>query len=103
MATRKNTEETTTLDSDVTKPSVTAPGDGPADTTDPTERATSVTPQPGEEALKVGTVNAVQPLPQPEAAEEDKDPRVERYEAVKPDGSTVTVERNLETGESKLV
>ena len=103
MATRKNTEETTTLDSDVTKPSVTAPGDGPADTTDPTERATSVTPQPGEEALKVGTVNAVQPLPQPEQAEEDKDPRVERYEAVKPDGSTVTVERNLETGESKTV
>jgi hypothetical protein len=103
MATRKNTEETTTLDSDITKPSVTAPGDGPADTTDPTERATSVTPQPGEEAFAVGTVNAVVPLSKAAEPEEVKDPRVEKYEAVKPDGSTVTVERNLETGESKLV
>lgn len=103
MATRKTTEETTTLDSDVTKPSVTAPGDGPADTTDPTERATSVTPQPGEEAFKVGTVNAVVPLPQEDAPESDAKPRIERYEAVKPDGTTVTVERNLETGESKTV
>jgi len=30
MAVSKKTEEVTTLDSDVTKPSVTAPGDGPA-------------------------------------------------------------------------
>lgn len=103
MAVSKKTEETTTLDSDVTKPSVTAPGDGPADTTDPTERATSVTPQPGDEAVAVGTVNAVKPLPKvEEPAREGKD-RTEKYEAVKPDGSTVTVERNLETGESKIV
>lgn len=102
MAVSKKTEEVTTLDSDVTKPSVTAPGDGPADTTDPTERATSVPPAPGDEAIAVGTVNAVKPLPKVEA-EEVKDPRIEKYEAVKPDGSTVTVERNLETGESKLV
>jgi len=103
MASRKSTEETTTLDSDVTKPSVTAPGDGPADTTDPTERATSVTPQPGDEAFKVGTVNAVVPLPKEDEPEEKGEARTERYEAVKPDGSTVTVERNLETGESKIV
>ena len=103
MAVSKKNEETTTLDSDVTKPSVTAPGDGPADTTDPTERASSVTPNPGEEALVVGAVNAVVPLPKVEEPEEDKDPRIERYEAVKPDGSTVTVERNVETGESKTV
>jgi len=103
MATRKNTEETTTLDSDITKPSVTAPGDGPADTTDPNERATSVTPQPGEEAFKVGTVNAVLPLPAVEEAADDTDPRIEKYEAVKPDGTKVTVERNIETGESKTV
>ena len=103
MAT-KSTPKETTLDSDVTKPSTTAPGDGPADTTDPTERATSVTPQPGDEAFAVGTVNAVVPLPEAEAPAEAKGKaRVERYEAVKPDGSTVTVERNLETGESKLV
>ncbi|KRE79951.1 hypothetical protein [Arthrobacter sp. Soil763] len=103
MATSKKSVETTTLDSDVTKPSVTAPGDGPADTTDPTERATSVTPQPGDEAFKVGTVNAVVPLPKVEEEAPAAKPRTERFEAVKPDGSKVTVERNLETGESKLV
>ena len=103
MAT-KSTPKETTLDSDVTKPSTTAPGDGPADTTDPAERATSVTPQPGDEALAVGTVNAVVPLPEAEAPAEDKGKdRVERYDAVKPDGTTVTVEHSLDTGETKLV
>lgn len=101
MAVRKSTEEKTTLDSDVTKPSVTAPGDGPADTTDPSEIAVSVPPQPSSEALKVGTVNTVVPVPAPEPAEVE-DPRTETYEAVKPDGSKVTVERNIETGESKV-
>ena len=66
MAVSKKTEEKTTLDSDVTKPSVTAPGDGPADTTDPTEQASSVPFAPSEEALKVGTVNAVVPVPKVE-------------------------------------
>ena len=102
MAIRKSTEEKTTLDSDVTKPSVTAPGDGPADTTDPTEHASSVPARPGDEALAVGTVNTVVPVPAPEPAGEVEDPRIETYEAVKPDGSTVTVERNIETGESKV-
>lgn len=102
MAVSKETEVKTTLDSDVTKPSVTAPGDGPADTTDPTERATSVTPQPGEEAFAVGTVNAVKPLPKAKAPAKGKE-RTETYEAVKPDGSTVKIERNIETGESKIV
>lgn len=101
MATRK-TEEKTTLDSDVTKPSVTAPGDGPADTTDPTEQATSVTPNPGDEALKVGTVNAVKPLPVVEAEESSGEPRTEEYKATRPDGTEVTVVRNIETGESKV-
>ncbi len=92
----------TTLDSDITKPSVTAPGDGPADTTDPTERASTVTPNPGPEALKVGTVNAVTPLPKNEApAREGKD-RIEEYKATRPDGSEVTVVHNLETGESTV-
>jgi hypothetical protein len=102
MATRKTTEEKTTLDSDVTKPSVTAPGDGPADTTDPNERATSVTPNPGEEALLVGTVNAVKPLPEVEAEEDTSEPRIEKYEAVKPNGEKVTVTHNLDTGETKV-
>lgn len=102
MAVSRKTEEKTTLDTDVTKPSVTAPGDGPADTTDPTERASSVTPQPGEEALKVGTVNAVVPLPKVEAEADSGPTRTEEYKAVKPDGTEVTVTRNLETGESTV-
>lgn len=93
----------TTLDDDVTKPSVTEPGDGPADTTDPDEIATSVTPDPGEEAVKVGTVNAVKKAgtrakPKPKV---DKT-RVEKYEATKPDGTVVSIERNLDTGEQTV-
>lgn len=100
MAVTKKTEETTTLDSDVTKPSVTAPGDGPADTTDPTEIAVSVTPQPGAEALKVGTVNAVKPVKKAAVNRDASNDRIEKYTAVKPDGSTVTVTRNIDTGET---
>lgn len=102
MAVSKKTEETTTLDSDITKPSVTVPGDGPADTTDPTERASTVTPRPGPEALKVGTVNAAVPLPEVEAEAETGKPRTETYKAIRPDGTEVTVTRNIETGESKV-
>lgn len=102
MATRKSNEETTTLDSDITKPSVTAPGDGPADTTDPTERASTVTPRPGEEALKVGTVNAVLPLPKVEEPAREGEDRTEEYTAIRPDGTEVTVVRNIETGESRI-
>lgn len=100
------TPKETKLDKDNTKPSTTAPGDGPADTTDPTERASSVTPQPGPEALKVGTVNAVQPIPeeaQPDSpAVAKKDQRVEKYKATKPDGTEVTVTHNLDTGETSV-
>lgn len=102
MATRKQTEEKTTLDSDITKPSVTAPGDGPADTTDPTERASTVTPNPGPEALKVGTVNAVKPLPEVEEPAREGEDRTEEYDMVGPDGETVRVVRNIETGESRI-
>lgn len=100
MAVTKTTEETTTLDSDVTKPSVTAPGDGPADTTDPTEIAVSVTPHPGVEALKVGTVNAVKPVPKASTKRDGSNDRIEKYTAIKPDGSKVTVTRNIDTGET---
>lgn len=93
----------TRLDSDNTAPSTTAPGDGPADTTDPTERASSVTPMPGPEALKVGTVNAVQPIPSdPEPKRDSKSDRIETYKATKPDGSEVTVKHNLDTGETTV-
>lgn len=97
------TPESTTLDADVTKPSTTAPGDGPADTTDPNERAVSVTPSPSDEALKVGTVNAVKPAPKVETPKSTAKHRTERYTATKPDGTEVTVERDLETGESSVV
>lgn len=101
MAARQPKE--TKLDKDVTTPSTTAPGDGPADTTDPTERASSVTPSPGEEALKVGTVNAVQPIPQDATPERDsKNDRIETYKAKKPDGTEVTVKHNLDTGETSV-
>lgn len=102
MAVAKKTEEVTTLDKDVTKPSVTAPGDGPADTTDPTERASSVPARPGAEALVVGTVNAVVPIPKVEEEVDTSDHRIETYEATKPDGSKVTVVHNIDTGESKI-
>jgi len=91
----------TRLDKDTTKPSRTEPGDGPADTTDPAERATTVRPSPGDEALKVGTVNGVKPLPAAPAVEQGE-ARTETYDAVRPDGSTVTVTRNVETGESTV-
>ena len=101
MAVSKKTEEVTTLDTDTTKPSVTAPGDGPADTTDPSERASTVTPNPGPEALKVGTVNAVKPLPPIEETGPEGEARTEEYDVVAPDGEVVRVVRNIETGESK--
>jgi len=100
--TTQNEPLSTTLDSDTTKPSVTAPGDGPADTTDPTEFATSVTPQPGDEAVAAGTVNAVKPVPKKAAAKSSTKPRTEKYTAARPDGSEVKVTRNIETGETTV-
>ncbi|OZF33194.1 hypothetical protein CH296_11200 [Rhodococcus sp. 14-2496-1d] len=94
----------TTLDTDFTKPSVTAPGDGPADTTDPLEHAQSVTPIPGAEALATGTVNAVVPSQRPlkPPRDESKD-RFEQYQTFAPNGTKVWVRRNLETGESVVL
>jgi hypothetical protein len=105
MATSTKKDETTTLDKDTTKPSVTAPGDGPADTTDPSERASTVTPNPGPEALAVGTVNAVKPLPPVEEAPAapEGEARTEEYDVVAPNGKTVRVRRNIETGKSEIV
>lgn len=102
MAVTKKTEEVTTLDTDVTKPSVTAPGDGPADTTDPTEVAVSVPANPGPEAIAQGTVNAVIPVESPKVERDGSDDRVEKYTAVKPDGTKVTVTHNIDTGETSV-
>lgn len=100
----------TRLDSDVSKPSTTAPGDGPADTTDPTERATSVPVSPGLSAILAGTVNAVIPVPETdeqrdarEAKAASGEPRIETYPSYLADGSKVIVEHNLETGDTKII
>ena len=100
MAERKQTK----LDKDVTKPSTTQPGDGPVDTTDPDERASSQPPQPDAEAHKVGTVNAVVPIEgdSSDGGRRSGKDRTEEYEATAPDGSFVRVTRNVETGESKV-
>lgn len=103
MATAKNDEPTTTLDDDTTKPSVTEPGDGPADTTDPTEVAHSVTPQPGPEALATGTVNAVTKGTRPSSKKKTTKDRVEEYEQVAPNGDVVKIKRNIDTGETEIV
>lgn len=102
MAARTSQPKETKLDSDVTKPSTTAPGDGPADRTDPTEQATSVTPQPGPDAVAAGTVNAVKPVPTEKTERDTKRDRFETYEAVDAKGKTVKVKRNIETGESEI-
>lgn len=105
MAASKNTgtPDETKLDEHLDKPSTTAPGDGPADTTDPDERATSATPDKGAAAQAGhGTVNAVLPVPKKAAARRTGKDRTERYTALRPDGTEVTVERNIETGESSV-
>lgn len=91
----------TTLDDHIDKPSVTEPGDGPADTTDPTEAASSVSPDKGAAAQAgYGTVNAVVPLKPRRRPERDKGKdRTETYEVEGPDGEPVKVTRNIETGE----
>lgn len=94
----------TTLDSHLDAPSVTEPGDGPADTTDPTEQASSATPDKGAAAeAGYGTVNAVVKLPDRKRREPKDKPkdRTETYEVEGPNGEMVTVTRNMETGETK--
>lgn len=115
MATRQSNPKETRLDEDVTTPSTTAPGDGPADTTDPSERASTVGGDK-KAAAEAGhlTVNAVVPVPEPaeyeaqrklagdEGGDGAKGGRVEKYKAVRPDGSIVTVTHNIDTGETSV-
>lgn len=105
MATSKSSTppEETRLDEHLDAPSTTAPGDGPADTTDPDERASSATPDKGAAAAAGhGTVNAVVPVPKKAAAKRTGKDRTETYTALRSDGTEVTVERNIETGESTV-
>jgi len=106
MATSKSNPKETKLEDVDGTPATSAPGDAPADTTDPSEMGSTVlAPVPDEAAVKVGTVNAIQPTgkrpagnPEPPASEQ----RIEKYEAVKPDGTKVTVTHNIDTGETKV-
>jgi hypothetical protein len=95
--------ERTRLDEHIDAPSTTAPGDGPADTTDPAEMASSVSPDKAA-AARAGhlTVNAVVPVERPAEERDDSSDRYEEYEATRPDGMKVTVRRNLETGETEV-
>lgn len=94
----------TLLNEDVSMPGFVAPGDGPHDTVDPAEHASSVTPDKGAAARKgFGVVNAVVPMPPPASsgmAKSDGEDRVESYEVPGPDGKPVRVTHNLETGET---
>jgi len=104
-AAASGTPTETRLDDNVTEPSTVAPGDAPADTTDPAEIATTVTPNPSAQAIAEGTVNGAVKVDQPARAKSTKAPkhRFEEYDATKPDGSVVRVRRNIDTGESELV
>lgn len=117
MAARKTTEtpkaeepqkETPAEETAATTPTVVSPPketpegeQGPVDETDPEKRVSSVTAIPNAEALAVGTVDAVTELPKAPAPTAPKK-RVEEYEAVKPDGTKVTVEHDLVTGATRI-
>lgn len=94
----------TTLDSNVSKPSTTAPGDGAADTTDPNERASSVTPNKAAAAAAGHeTVNAVVPLKTNVAGRPTAEARFETYETTTPAGDKITIRRNINTGATERV
>lgn len=93
----EGTDNGTRLDDNVSEPSTTQAGDAPYDTKDPTENASTVTPVPSADALRVGTVNGAVPIPPVEAAEQDPaDIRVDEYDRVLPDGSTVRIRHTLD-------
>lgn len=94
----------TKLDTNTEAPAHVAPGDAPADTTDPTERASSAPVAPNDEARRVGTVNAVLPMPEPAVVEdEDREDRIEEYDAIAPNGDRLRVRHNIDTGDSEVV
>ncbi len=110
-ASAKTDSKRTLLDDHVNMPGFVAPGDGPFDTVDPSEHATSVSPDKGSAARAgFGVVNGVLPIPDPSGREQalaraaggdDSTDRIETYEATGPDGKPVRITRNIETGESK--
>lgn len=100
-------QEGAKLDTDTSRPQKTLAGYAPADTLDPTERATSVAADKRAAAeAGYGSVNAVTVLPEPEKprqADGDRKDRTETYEVPGPNGKLVKVEHNIDTGETKAV
>lgn len=90
--------KTTRLTSVLTAPQPTAPGDAPADTWDPNERASSARPDKAAAAAAGHqTVNAVVKVANIPAATPTGN-RSETYVSTAPDGSTVYVTHNVDTG-----
>lgn len=98
MATRP---KTTVLadDTSVDKPQTTSPGDAPADTFNPTELASSVTPNK-EAAAEAGylAVNAVVPVESPYVTAPAGAARTEQVYAYDEKGERVTLDRDIVTG-----
>lgn len=94
--------KTTRLSNVVTAPQPTDPGDAPADTYDPKERASSARPDKAAAAAAGHqTVNAVVKS----GTVPDNTPtgiRSETYTATGPDGATVWVTHNYDTGETTV-
>lgn len=93
---------TTRLSTDNTKPQPTAPGDAPADTYDPKEKASSVTPDK-KAAAEAGhqSVNAVTKVGDyPEVVPTGE--RTETYTAFNGAGEQVTVTHNYDTGVTSI-
>lgn len=113
-AKRADGKPLTTLDDDVSHPGVVSPGDTPHDTVLPAEHASSVTPDKATASREgYGVVNAVVPIRDPSGALqaraaargelEGSEHRTEKYQATAPNGENVTVEHNLDTGETRVV
>lgn len=95
--------KTTRLSNDLTKPQPTDPGDAPADTWDPKERAHSATPDKGAAAAEGHrTVNAVipgDPIPTPAPV---ASPRTETYTAYDSQGNPVEIEHDIDNGTTEV-
>lgn len=95
--------KSTRLSDDVTKPQPTDPGDAPADTYDPKERATSATPDKAAAAAAgFQTVNAVTKAGDIPVVVPTGD-RSETYSAFNGAGEEVTVTHNYDTGVTSSV
>lgn len=103
MAGRTSAPKTTVIkDDNLDGPQSTSAGDAPADTHDPKERVSSGRPNKAAAAAAGNqTVNAVEHVSDITAPAAGA-PRTETYTAYGPDGETVTVTRDIVTGETTV-